>query len=284
MVWAESVVGGEVGRFRLTFDSEALLQRKRKYRTLDAMISDENLLDNVRKFETGTEEGALTLGRALLRDHHPPPFPSGKPIRSLEENLAIFAPSLTAEGQADLARNLLNGSVQFLNTLAELGLARRYRDQGWTVRLAQLLPGGQKDVDMLLGCSAEERWLDVLNAAAHETAVDGFAPLLPPDLEFRLLDKVVDKFRKKFQQAIQQGWSADAWVALDITKHDDLNVAMHLLALTGSNKLDLLAAEVLALCPDLCGVVYFLFDASNISPHWVKEFPRKPLEAPIVEL
>lgn len=250
------------------------LARKRKYAALDALIADSDLLDNVHKHETGVAEPLLTLGTTLLRDHHSPPLPAAMLMRSLDENLSIFVPPLRVDQRKALAANLLNGHNQFLNTLSELGLARYYKELGWQVSLAEQLPPGTKDVDLYIKLGGDFRWLDVLNSAPNEWEGDGFAPMLPADFELRLIDKVVQKFEAKFREAIDGGWNGSPWVALDFTKHDGIARTLTMLGLVGSKKLDGFATDVLSRCPELSGVVYFTYYASETKAYWVREFPR----------
>jgi hypothetical protein len=185
------------------------VSRKRKYPTVNALITDGDLCHHVGRYETGAPEVLLTLGTALLRDHDPAPLPAAGLLASLEDNLSVFVPGLSAEKQRDISANLLNGRIQFLNTLSELGLARYYVKLGWCVRLAEPLPAGQKDVDLFMSRSGDVRWLDVVNAAPNEWEGDGFVPPLPNDFETRLVNKVAQKFTSKFPNSNQRwlDWS-----------------------------------------------------------------------------
>lgn len=252
-----------------TIDNDAV-QRKRKYPNLDALILDDDFRKHVAMYETGDPEPLLTIGIALLRDDWE--APAGL-VRSLEENLSIFLPPLSVQQRRSLAANLLNGRVQFLNTVSELGLARHYRDLSWQVRLAEPLPTG-KDVDLFMAQSGQERWLDVINAAPSEWEGAGFAPLVPNDFEMRLVEKVVDKFQTKFREAIDAGWTGSAWVALDFTKNDAILLAVTVqnLNLIDCKSLDAFASDVLRRCPGLSGVVYYTYDAREPKASWVREY------------
>lgn len=211
-------------------DSEILailndaVSRKRRYPTIDSLISDEALRDYVfkshdlisalREYGKGlTEPPPYTFLIALLTDHYLLPLPSAGLMRSLEENLSIFEPSLNDNQRQSLVRQLLNPynektkDNQFINTLSELGLARYYNDAGWQVRLAEPIPSTNKNVDRLLNMGRETRWLDVDNSVQEPSDVDGFGPMSPTDLEYRLIDKVARKYDDKFQTAINNGWS-----------------------------------------------------------------------------
>jgi hypothetical protein len=145
---------------------------------------------------------------------------------------------------------------------------------GWQVRLAEQLPVGTKDVDLYIKLRGELRWLDVLNSAPNEWEGDGFTPVLPVDCELRLVDKIVQKFEAKFREAINGGWKGSPWVALDFTKHDGIARAVTMLGFVGSKKLDGFATVVLSRCPELSGLVYFTYYASQGKAYWVSEFPR----------
>jgi len=249
------------------------LQRKRKYSTLNILLSDEALLKHITKYETGDVEPLLTVGTALLRDDWPPRFTPAGLLHALEENLSLFVPHLNEKQRSCLAANLLNGRVQFLNTVSELGLARHYLERAWEVRLAEPLPCG-KDVDLYMISGGETRWLDVINAAPNEWEGDGFSPLLPVDFEMHLVDKVTDKFQSKFCKAIYAGWVGAPWVALDFTKNDAISVAVTLQERIGSNTLAGFAGVVLQQCPKLAGVIYYTYYANQPKAFWVREFKR----------
>jgi hypothetical protein len=256
-----------------SIEDEAV-SRKRKYPTINALITDHDLRLHVGRYETGASDVLLTFGTALLRDHHPAPLPAAGLLASLENNLSVFIPGLCPEKQRDISANLLNGRIQFLNTLSELGLARYYVKLGWCVRLAEPLPTGPKDVDLFMSLGADVRWLDVVNAAPNEWEGDGFVPPIPDDFEMRLVDKVVQKFTSKFQAAIDVGWTGAPWVALDFTKNDGIARGVTVLGLIGLHKLKDFADEVLRRCPDLAGVVYFTYHATETEARWVREWPR----------
>lgn len=256
-----------------SIEDEAV-RRKRKYPTINALITDHDLRLHVRRYETGTPDLLLTFGTALLRDHHPAPLPAVGLLTSLEENLSMFIPGLSLEKRRDISANLLNGRIQFLNTLSELGLARHYAKLGWCVRLAEPLPTGRKDVDLRMSLGVGVRWLDVVNAAPNEWEGDGFVPPIPKDFETRLVDKVVQKFTSKFRATIDAGWTGAPWVALDFTKNDGIAMGVTVLGLIGSRKLEDFADEVLRRCPDLAGVVYFTYYATETRADWVREWRR----------
>lgn len=256
-----------------SIEDEAV-SRKRKYPTIDALITDHDLRLHVGRYETGAPDILLTFGTALLRDHHPAPLPAAGLVASLEDNLSVFIPVLSPEKRWDISANLLNGRIQFLNTLSELGLARYYVELGWCVRLAEPLPTGQKDVDLLMSLGGDVRWLDVVNAAPNEWEGDGFVPPVPNDFETRLVDKVVQKFTSKFRAAIDAGWTGAPWVALDFTKNDGIAMGVTVLGLIGSYKLKDFADGVLRRCPGLAGVVYFAYHATETEARWVREWRR----------
>ncbi len=137
-----------------SIEDEAV-RRKRKYPTIDALITDDDLRLHIQRYETGASESLLTFGTALLRDHRSAPLPAAGLLTSLEENLSMFIPDFLLEKRRDISANLLNGRVQFLNTLSELGLARHYVNRGWCVQLAEPLPTGRKDVDLLMSLGGD---------------------------------------------------------------------------------------------------------------------------------
>lgn len=256
----------------LKADRDALLLNKQKYPVLDELIKDETFLDKVGEEQTGDTRTHLTLVTALRFVNDPPPLPSAGVIRSLEENLSIFVPSMSKKQKSTLAANLLNGSCQFLNTLSELALARHYHDRGWKTKLAYQLSPDKKDVDLFVEKDGQSHAIEVLNAAPSECEVNGFAPVLPSDFQFRLMDKIVQKYDKKFSHAIKKGWNGNAWIALDITKNDGVAVGV---TISSDERLREFACEALRQCKQLSGVMYFTYCAAKPTIHWRRAFSQE---------
>lgn len=255
-------------------EAEALI-RKRKYPTLNALITDYALRENVRKSKIDNVEPPFTLGLAILHDEHPDGWPGQGLVQSLEENLSIFVHTLNDnKKKKDIADHLLNKDIQFLNTLSELGLARHYNQNGYQVRLAEVLAPSEKDADIYICKGDEHRWIEVLNAAHEELEIDGFSPMFNAEFGRRLIDYVVLKYNEKFQTAIDKGWNGCPWVALDFIKNDDIarEVALH--EMVGNMTLEDCAAKIRSNCPGLAGVVYYTYYAYENKPYFVKEFPR----------
>ena len=118
--------------------------RKRRYPSLNAVISDADLEKHVEKY--GLEKDKLlTLGSALLYDRFE--GIGSQILRALNANLAHFFPILNDKKIKQISANLLNGRDQFLNTLSELGLARSLSMRGRTITLVESFHNGKKDVD-----------------------------------------------------------------------------------------------------------------------------------------
>lgn len=249
---------------------EDLQKIKRGFPCVDGLISDDLLSEHIKKYSPSMNDELFTLGLALQS------YKVGfiDIISPLENNLSLFMPNMNDQQKRSLQNSLLNGAVQFLNTLSELGIARYYKNNGWSVQMfCPLVPTG-KDADMFLQRDGETRALDVINAAPQESEVDGSAPLEPPGTKFRLVDKIKLKYSKKFQEAINEGWKGSPWIAIDISKNDDLFVAVCTNNIT-LEKLEHLKEEIFHECPHLAGVSYFGYYTDRQEAFIIKEFRRQ---------
>jgi hypothetical protein len=217
-------------------------------------------------------EKLLTLGTALLFDCF-----NGlatQILRSLEANLAHFRPKLGGKKRKHLANNLLNGRDQFLNTLSELGLARKLSMEGRTIDLAQPFHDGSRDVDVADSTEGSERFIEVVNLAPVEVNVNGFGPAVSDEAK-RLVTTVTKKYQSKFGKAIAEDWDGPIWIALDIIKNDMVAISATIGSLREPDFLSSFARAVLRDCPKLRGVLYYTHYAYEESAFWVKEFHRE---------
>jgi hypothetical protein len=75
-------------------------------------------------------------------------------------------------------------------------------------------------------------------------------------LHYNLIDKVVEKYKSKLQEAIQNGWSGPAYIALDVSKDDALQFGLAFReGPCGEEWQGRCAAEVVNYCPGLHGVI-----------------------------
>ena len=236
------------------------IAHKRAFQHLNCLLEDKQLQEHFAKYPDQWQSTRLTLTSVLV---HNSPL-----LTHLEENLKLFTYKLSPRQKRDLSVNLLNGSNQFLHTLSELGLARAFYESGWQVELAvQFWDKSKKDVDLRVKKDITEALIEVINLQANELHIrrDGFFGLSAPNvLHYNLIDKVVEKYKSKFQEAIQNGWSGPAYIALDISKDDALQFGLAFregpLREEWQGRC---AAEVVQYCPGLHGVIYYYHSADE---------------------
>lgn len=245
------------------------LVAKRRYHTLDRIVSDSDLTLHLERYGSD-KETLLTLGACLI-------FDLGglgtKILNALESNLAHFNPHLDRKKRKHVSDNLLNGRDQFLNTLSELGLARRLSDQGRVIHLAHPFHDGNRDVDIADCTPGSEKLIEVVNLAAQEADIHGFAPSFSEETS-RLVNTISKKYRKKFGKALDEGWNGPIWIALDIIKNDLVAISAVLGPLTQPDFFERFGSTVFSSCPKLQGIIYYTHYAYNDAAFWVKELYR----------
>lgn len=239
---------------------------KRKFPVIDRLVLDRQLDQHLFDFGgLAPDSETLTLGRALLLEERCPDFLSV--ARSLEFQLQSLASRTYRNRIKTQVKHLLNGDLQFLNTVSEFALALRLQADGWGVELAHVFDDTGKDVDVLAVKGGDARFVEVINLAPEpmSDSLDGFMPMPGSGpLNPKLLAKVVDKYKTKFKAAIDAGWKGKAWVALDYAKMHDLSVdLLFRRALTAQDWPRLLAAEAGRRCPALGGVIYYWSTATH---------------------
>ncbi len=243
-------------------DFEDAIRMKRNFPNINELIKDNTLDKHLRKFG-GREvipKNKLTLGTALLS--------SSCVAKALEEQLSCMLPFINSKGK--LSKNLCNDSDQFLNTMSELGLAVRLKQDGWSVKICEIFYK-EKDVDVLVSKDNAKRFIEVTNLTPEPSSsyksVDGFMPMPgSTPLDPKLVNKVVTKYRSKFKDAIDDGWSGEAWIALDIAKKDELNIDLTFrTSLTGQKWWMDCIRQITAECPRLAGVLYYWYSAEQIA-------------------
>ena len=240
-------------------DLESVIESKRRYPTLDGLVSDSQLNEHLWRDGVELDDGKpLTLVRALYSAHRVPDF---LPVAAaLESQLSALAPLVARGRRGRFTKQLLNGP-QFLNALSELALAMRLQIEGWGVELASPFHDNAKDVDIRANRGPAIRFVEVANLAPESAAelVEGFMekPGGQP-LDRRLVGKVVSKYKAKFEKAIEEGWVGDVWIAIDFGKQHDLSLDLRFRRpLTRHDWRKGAAAELHATCPGLRGVVYY---------------------------
>jgi hypothetical protein len=204
-------------------------------------------------------------------------------LSHLEENLELFTCNLRPKQKKELSDHLLNGSGQFLHTLSELGLARAFHESGWQIDLAVKIGNRHsKDVDIRIKKDIKEALIEVVNLQANELHINPslpFFPLTPPNvLDDKLINNVVGKYKCKFQEAIQNGWSGPAYLAVDVSKNEPLYVSLRLREeRLGEDWQAQCAVEVVKRCPGLHGVIYYFYSADKPAAHSIswKRTPRQ---------
>lgn len=104
-------------------DLKDAIQMKHNFPNINKLITDNALDKHLCKFGGREVVPKLTLGTALLLS------PCSNFSKVLEEQLSLMLPFIKRSGM--LAKNLCNDSDQFLNTMSELGLAVRLKQDGW---------------------------------------------------------------------------------------------------------------------------------------------------------
>ena len=246
---------GESASFQVAL--QRAVARKRQHPALDQLIGDDRLMRALRDDPAAWEkDGPLTLPGCLASElpEFCPPVPI---IRALNENLRELCAAGAIRRRGQLARKLLNGE-QFLNTQSELALARTLSSAGWYVQLEETFFDG-RDADILATRGAEKRFIEVTNLALKELGggVHGgqIGQLGHKD---RVVQKIANKYREKFEVPLENGWAEHAWVALDVAKNHLESVDTFfqtLLRLPQWN--NDLAAHVRRECPRLSGVVVY---------------------------
>ena len=201
--------------------TENAVLRKQKYPFLDAVVSDGALRRSFRKLPK-TE--MVTLQSLLTEDYPAPPSPSAQ-LKALDLMLQNLLKNGAVVRRHDLASKLLSAG-DFLNTLSELGLATYFFENGWTVRLEEPIPTGSKNSDIYVRKSGTGHYVEVINLAHKRLPQKEvlFGSVTSPQKDEKLVEKIIDKYRGKFEVALKNGWEAKTWIAIDYTKDDLANI------------------------------------------------------------
>jgi hypothetical protein len=102
---------------------------------------------------------------------------------------------------------------------SELALARTPSGKGWRVQLEEKFFDG-RDADILATRGSETRFVEVMNLAMEELSagVQGGQVGELGERE-RVVQKIANKYREKFEVPLENGWSEHACVALDVAKN-----------------------------------------------------------------
>jgi len=208
----------------------------------------------------------------------------------LERDLESLWDAIPASQRKGLAGNLLNGRIQFLNTMSELALARSLKERGLDVALFSELPHGAKDADIairlgqnLLYLEVTNHWpecnslasdtttapsaeLDTAAAETNQSDVDklldevlldtDFSPIPTPT--FKLVGKVTHKFSTKFESEPEIRSTGRAWVAIDFGKdHNQFLAALTQLITSKNAGYAMLAKDIFIANPEIGGVLFY---------------------------
>ena len=198
---------------------QKLLDPKQLYPCIDTIVSPRRCATQL--IDSGDDQ-RLTLPGCLLSDA-PKRFPPILVFESLEDNLCALRPIMMKPRK--LAKQLLN-PCQFLNRLSELALAHTLLEKGWWISLNEKF-FGNKDADIVARRGTEENFIDVINIAPMSlpTGVVNCRDIIQETSNrSRIVQKVVEKFKQKFEVALERGWRGRAWVAPDFAKNDEENV------------------------------------------------------------
>ncbi|WP_445370702.1 hypothetical protein ACH518_15235 [Methylomonas sp. HW2-6] len=72
-----------------------------------------------------------------------------------------------------------------------------------------------------------------------------------------MVNKIVRKYKDKFEESFNSGWSGRAWIALDISKNHDQYISVSVQVLVRNSWVDELVEHVKPKCPKLTGVIVY---------------------------
>ncbi|MEX2490489.1 MAG: hypothetical protein WD425_01880 [Nitrospirales bacterium] len=238
---------------------------KRLYLTLDQFLSDSRLKRAIRADPAAWEnDGPLTLAGCLASKLQEP-CPPVQICRALDENLRVLHAAEAIRRPVKLMDKLLNNANQFLNTLSELALASTLKSKGWHVHLEEPF-FGDKDVDVLAMRGVTKKYIEVTNLSIEKNppikkegrGVVHSGQIGPSADKDLIVQKIAAKYQEKFEEAIQNGWTGHAWVALDVAKDHiesvDTFFQSHIRLPQWKNEL---TAIVRRECPGMSGFVVF---------------------------
>lgn len=240
-----------------------LLLEKRKYRQLDKLLPDLAVLADAMRPEViqaakdamkGVSKGPfLSVGMALY-------WPNL--LAPLEKCLETVVPGMSGKQRKELSDGLLN-APQFLHSVSELGLARRLVIDGHKVDMFFRFHK-KKNVDIKATVGDQDYLIEVTNLGAKtwQPPADGWGPT--PSIDPQLVKNIVEKYDKKFGEALTEGWDGPIWIAFDFGKAHPTAVAVALFqTIMGPSLYQALASEVFESAPKLRGVIYYTSDMAN---------------------
>jgi len=260
---------------------EELLAEKRRHPRLDRLLPDDKVLADAMRPEvvqsvrdayehpsTGEEVARvstgpfLSVGMALY---------SPNLLAPLEKCLETVVPEMTREQRKELSDGLLN-ATQFLHSVSELGLARRLVIDGFKVDMFVRFHE-KKNVDIKATVGDQDYLIEVTNLAAKtwQSPTEGWGP--PPTIDTHLVKNIVDKYNKKFGEALTEGWDGPIWIAFDFGKAHPTALGVALFqAMMGPALYQVLASKVFESAPKLRGVIYY---CSSLG--WPEIVPQSPI-------
>lgn len=193
------------------------LAAKRQYHWLNELILDTSISRALRNYSEASDQ-SLTLVGCLLGIDVPEPFPPRPTLAALNSNLERLQSAITKPGQ--LRKKLINPD-QFLNTISELALARTLLDDGYDLTIEYEF-AERRDVDIFAHKLGRELYIDATNLCSRsmrstEIVAGAVSEVFDDD---RIVEKIVTKFREKFEGPLQRGWVGHPWGALDVAKDD----------------------------------------------------------------
>ncbi len=234
------------------------ISRKRNFPTLHSICSDGNLRKSI---NTKHESDLRTLQSCLVNYDSEISQPW---LKSLEDNLKVLKDCGAIKKPGQASSKLLSVG-DFQNTLAELGLARTFLDKGWKVELEKPFGTKGKDADIFIENDREHCYVEVINVAPKKPEEDilygSVSPLSPMD---KLVEKITEKYRGKFESDLNNGWSGKAWIAIDYTKNDLENIAAFSRDLFNQPWWIDAVSHIRQECSKLTGVIAFRYMPNNL--------------------
>jgi hypothetical protein len=233
-----------------------VIEMKRNFYWLDKLLPDSSLIRALERDPKAEDPaGPITLAGCLNHCDYPVPFPPHPALLALDSNLAVLWNRIDKPSRL---RNKLLNPEQFLNTISELALARTLHDDGYEITL-EFAFAERRDADVLATKSGRDYHIEVTNLASRPiisgtTIAGSVREVAEYDL---IVEKIITKFRDKFEGPLDRGWHGHAWIALDVAKNDEENVHLVLQRFSRPTWRDELKAILCRECSTLEGALVY---------------------------
>jgi len=236
---------------------ERIISRKHEYDAINRIVTDSMVERAINRTPSITEiDGQLTLLNCLASDV-PEYFAPLNTLHALNANLRKIHDAGAIRQPGQLARKLLNGMEQFLNTLSELALARTLIEQGYSVQLEEKF-FDNKDADIFAVYQGENSYIEATGLAPTPLCAGiSSRQVSETGSEDLVVAKVVRKYQSKFEVAYNNGWQEHSWVALDVSKNHEQDILISLKTFISDVWVENLTKHIRCECPHLTGVIVY---------------------------